>query len=271
LRIKDLMCVKAILTIGVVAGVLFLSTPDSHAQQTRIEGLTGSAKRGEPLYQRYCVFCHGSRGDGRGENAAYLNPKPRDLTAGTFICRSTPAGSLPLDSDLYDTISRGINSSGMPSWKPLTRQQRTDLVAYIKSFSPRFSNEKPAAALPIPDEPPSSADSVKRGAQLFQSMNCWSCHGKEGRGNGPAALSLTDNKGFPISPFDFTSGTRFKCGQSGRELFRDLMTGLDGTPMPSFREAMKPEQLWDLVHYLETLPAGGEKGAGEAKTEPKGD
>jgi len=251
------MHVRTILAIATGACILLLLAPDGHAQETHIGGLTGNAKRGEPLYKRYCVFCHGTRGDGRGENAAYLNPKPRDFTAGTFICRSTPAGSLPLDGDLYDTISRGMNLSAMPSWKSLTRQQRTDLVAYIKSFSSRFSSEKPAAALQIPEEPPSSADSVKRGAQLFQSMNCWGCHGKEGRGNGPAALSLTDSKGFPISPFDFTSGTRFKCGQSGRELFRDLLTGLDGTPMPSFREAMKPEQLWDLVHYLETLPEGG--------------
>jgi mono/diheme cytochrome c family protein len=263
------MRMKVILAIGGVACMFLFSTPDGRAQETHIGGLTGNAKRGESLYRRYCIFCHGSRGDGRGENAAYLDPKPRDLTAATFICRSTPPGSLPLDSDLYDTISRGMNLSGMPSWKPLTRQQRADLVAYIKSFSPRFGNEKPAAALEIPREPPSSAQSVKRGAQLFQSMNCWSCHGKEGRGDGPAASSLTDSKGFPISPFDFTSGTRFKCGQSGRELFRDVMTGLDGTPMPSFKDAMKPDQVWDLVHYLETLPAGGAKVASEAETKPK--
>jgi mono/diheme cytochrome c family protein len=260
---------KMILTIGAVACGLLFSAVRGNAQETRIGGLTGNARRGEILYQRFCVFCHGARGDGMGENAPYLDPRPRDLTLGTFICRSTPSGSLPLDTDLYDTLGRGLNSSAMPSWNPLTRQQRTDLVAYVKSFSPRFVTEKPAAPIEIPKESPASADSVKRGAQLFQSMNCWSCHGKEGRGNGPAASSLTDNKGRPISPFDFTSGTRFKCGQSGRELYRDVMTGLDGTPMPSFKDAMKPEQVWDLVHYLETLSAGGQSRASEAKPEAK--
>jgi cell division septation protein DedD len=31
------------------------------------------------------------------------------------------------------------------------------------------------------------------------------------------------------------------------------MTGLDGTPMPSFADNIKPEDAWDLVHFLRTL------------------
>jgi mono/diheme cytochrome c family protein len=31
------------------------------------------------------------------------------------------------------------------------------------------------------------------------------------------------------------------------------MTGLDGTPMPSFADVIKPEDAWDLVHFLRTL------------------
>jgi len=239
------------------SAVLFflLSSLTTVAQQTEVGNLVGNAVRGKALYQRYCIFCHGKYGDGTGDSAPYLDPKPRDFTKATFKCRSTPSGSLPLDSDLYDTISRGIHASGMPSWKPLTRQERVDLVAYIKTVSPRFQEEKPGAPLVIPPEPPTSPESVKRGAELFQSMNCWLCHGKEGRGNGPSASSLTDSKGYPITPFDFSSGTRFKCGESDQGIFRDLMTGLDGTPMPSFADALKPDQAWDIVHYIHTLRA----------------
>ena len=240
----------------------------SFAQESHIGTTTGHASRGKDLYQRYCVFCHGTYGDGRGENAAYLDPKPRDFTQATYKCRSTPTGTLPLDTDLYDTITRGVHASGMPSWSPLTRQQRADLVAYIKTFSPRFSEEKPPAALPIPPQPAKTAESVQRGAELFQSMNCFLCHGTEGRGNGPSAVSLTDTKGFPITPFDFTSGPRFKCGDSDQELFRDLVTGLDGTPMPSFTDALKPEQIWDLVHFVKTLSVGAK--ALRSQTTPKG-
>jgi len=233
--------------------ICVLSLPTAFAQESHIAGLTGNAKRGKALYQRYCIFCHGPDGDGQGVSALYIDPKPRDFTKGVFKCRSTPSGTLPLDGDLYETISRGIHASGMPSWKPLLRQERVDLVAYIKTFSPRFQEEKPGVPVTIPSEPPSSRESVKRGAEVFQNMNCGLCHGKEGRGNGPSAASLTDSKGNRITPFDLTSGTRLKCGNSDLGIFRDLETGLDGTPMASFSEALKPDQIWDLVHYIAAL------------------
>ncbi len=238
-----------------MALIILFSGVTSHAQESHIGGLVGNAKHGKALYQRYCIFCHGPQGDGNGESAPYLDPKPRDFTKATFKCRSTPSGDLPLDSDLYDTITRGVHGSGMPSWRPLLRQERADLVAYIKTFSPRFHEEQPVAPIQIPPEPPTSPDSVKRGGQLFQSMNCGLCHGKEGRGNGPSSSALTDTRGFPIRPFDLTSGTKLKCGDSDEGIFRDLTTGLDGTPMPSFASALKPDQIWDLAHYIATLRA----------------
>jgi mono/diheme cytochrome c family protein len=99
-------------------------------------------------------------------------------------------------------------------------------------------------------------------------MNCWQCHGKDGRGHGPSAASLTDSNGFPIAPFDFTSGTNFKCGESDQDMFRDLVTGLDGTPMPSFAGAMNEEQKWDVVHYIRSLNASKTHSA--VKDESKG-
>lgn len=231
----------------------FLGSVAGFAQQSHIGNLVGNAKRGKALYVRYCVFCHGPMGDGQGDSEPYLSPKPRDFTKAVFKCRSTPSGSLPTDTDLYDTITRGIHASGMPSWKPLLRQERADLVAYIKTFSSAFEEEKAGTPVRIPPEPPASADSVKRGAELFQSMNCWSCHGKDGRGHGPSTAALTDDKGNPIAPFDFTSGRQFKCGETDQDMFRDLVTGLDGTPMPSFASAMTADQRWDVVHYIRTL------------------
>jgi cytochrome c oxidase cbb3-type subunit 2 len=226
----------------------------SPAQESHIGSLTGDAKRGKQLYGRYCFGCHGTGGDGQGENAPHVDPRPRDFTIGTFKCRSTPSGSIPLDKDLFDTIGRGLYSTAMPPWLPLTRQQRADLVAYVKSFSPRFVEEKPGTGLEIPQETPSDEGSVARGQELYQStMKCSQCHGKQGRGDGPSAPTLTDDKGFPIRPYDFTVATRFKCGESDEDLYRVLMTGLDGSPMPSFSSSLKPEQTWDLVHYVRTL------------------
>lgn len=244
----------ALIYVVTLVGLLPLSGFPSFAQESHIGKLTGHASRGKALYQRYCIGCHGQNGDGRGENAVHVDPRPRDFTSGTFKCRSTPSGSIPIDTDLFNTIGRGLYSTAMPRWGPLTRQQRADLVAYVKSFSSRFSEEQPGASLEIPPETPADQDSIDRGRELYQTtIKCVLCHGKEGRGDGPSAATLTDSKGFPIAPYDLTSLTRFKCGESNEDIYRVLMTGLDGSPMASFSNSLKPEQAWDLVHYVRTF------------------
>jgi mono/diheme cytochrome c family protein len=46
-------------------------------------------------------------------------------------------------------------------------------------------------------------------------------------------------------------------------MFRDLLTGLDGTPMPSFAAAMTPDQRWDVIHYIRTLSSSKTHSAGK--------
>jgi hypothetical protein len=74
-----------------------------------------------------------------------------------------------------------------------------------------------------------------------------------GHGDGPSASTLTDSKDNPIRPYNFSTGTRFKCGTSNRDLYRIFETGVDGTPMPSFSDNLKGNDGWDLVHFLRTL------------------
>jgi mono/diheme cytochrome c family protein len=214
---------------------------------------TSSEQLGHGLYLRYCVGCHGVLGDGEGENAPYIDPKPRNFTLGQFKCRSTPTGTLPAESDLIETVKRGITDSNMPSWRPLSDENRKDLVAYIKTFSPRWKTEKPGTPIEIPSEPAVTPERIKSGQTLFQRLECWKCHGVEGRANGPSAETLTDSQNRPIKAFNFHDEDRFKCGTSNRDLYRIFMTGLDGTPMPSFADNVKPDEAWDLVFYLRTL------------------
>jgi len=53
-------------------------------------------------------------------------------------------------------------------------------------------------------------------------------------------------QGNPISPYDFTTGSRFKCGATNADLYRIFMTGLDGTPMPAWSDWVTPDQGWTL-------------------------
>src|SRR5271155_56033 len=184
------------------------------AQDTgaHVGGLTGRVEAGKVNYRRWCVGCHGTEGNGEGNNAQWIDPKPRDFTEALFRWRSTPTGSLPTDQDLYNTITRGVVDTFMPSWRPLTPQERVDLIAYIKTFSPKWKTQKPGTPIPFPAEPATTIESVLHGRDLFDKLQCWKCHGAEGRGDGPSAVTLTDDKGDPIRPYNFHDGTRFRCG-----------------------------------------------------------
>ena len=245
LRITKLFVAAAIL----LAGPLLVSAQD----ESHIGKYSGNAGAGKELYFRYCWGCLGFRGDGNGENAPYLNILPRNFVAAAFKCRSTPSGTLPTDEDLFDSLKRGLINSNMPTWITLTDQNRADLVAFIKTFSPRWKTEKPGAPYVAPPEPPLTVASIKHGQELFQKLECWKCHGQEGRGDGPSASTLTDSNDQPIRPYNFAAGSRFKCGTTNSDVWKIFMTGLDGTPMPSFADVIKPEDAWDLVHYLRTL------------------
>jgi mono/diheme cytochrome c family protein len=223
------------------------------AQESHVGKWTGHPAAGKQLYFRYCWGCHGFRGDGNGENAPYLNILPRNFVAATFKCRSTPTGTLPTDDDLYNAIERGFNNSNMPSWIVLTDQNRVDLIAFIKTLSPRWKTDKAGTPITVPPEPKLTIESIKHGQELFQKLECWKCHGQEGYGDGPSASTLTDSNDQPIRPYNFAAGSRFKCGATNQDLYKIFITGVDGTPMPSFADVVKPEEAWDLVHFLRTL------------------
>jgi cytochrome c oxidase cbb3-type subunit 2 len=141
----------------------------------------------------------------------------------------------------------------MPQWSNLTKQQRADLVAWVKHFSPRWVSEKPGTPIQIPAEPEVTPERIKAGRDVFAKVQCWKCHGVEGKADGPSAATLTDDQGRPILAFNFTEGARPKCGSTDQDLYKIFMTGLDGTPMPSFADNIKPDEAWDLVFYLKAL------------------
>ena len=228
---------------------------NSPAASSHVGNITGDAKAAAMPYRRYCVGCHGVLGDGNGENAVWLDPKPRDFQLAVFKCRSTPTGTLPTDEDLYNTIARGMDRSNMPQWSTFTKEERANLVAWIKHFSPRWQTEKAGAPITIPPEPEVTPERIKAGREVFARVQCWKCHGVQGQANGPSAATLTDDLGRPIQAFNFTDGTRPKCGDTDQDIYRIFMTGLDGTPMPSFADNIKPDEAWDLVFYLRTFMA----------------
>ncbi|MEO8215564.1 MAG: c-type cytochrome [Acidobacteriota bacterium] len=214
----------------------------------------GDPVQGKVVYDRYCVSCHGVEGDGRGEGAGYIFPKPRDFRQGTFKWRSTPSGALPSVADLDKTIRDGLYGTNMPTWYVLGERNRMNVISYIMTFSPRWQSEEIPAAITIPAEPPLTSESVDAGRALFEKLQCAQCHGDAGKGDGPSSHEQRNDWGDPITPADLTVG-HFKGGGTPSDIYRVFMTGLNGAPMPSFADSIQPAEAWDLVHFIESLSA----------------
>lgn len=231
----------------------FLETPIA----PRPAATSATVANGKQLYEANCVQCHGAEGKGDGYGAPFLVPPPRDFTAGQYKFRTTAGGQLPTDDDLFRTISRGANGTGMPPWKYLlTDDERWALVEYVKTFDPRFASARALKPMPLPDAPGKSRD-VSHGKAVYLKMQCEKCHGEDGRGVGPSSNAMVDAKGRHVNGRDFTQPGSYRTGWTEREIIRTLETGMNGVPMPSYSGVMSKEEEYDLVAYLMSIAGPG--------------
>ena len=92
---------------------------------------------------------------------------------------------------------------------------------------------------------PAAAPDLLRGAQLFQAQ-CATCHGPQGRGDGPLAPNL-DPK--PTALADHLRARE----RSLFALHQIITNGVNGTPMTSFG-ALPEDDRWALAFFVGTLP-----------------
>jgi cytochrome c oxidase cbb3-type subunit 2 len=222
---------------------------ESGCKQARVARAETDIKLGEKIYLENCAACHGQKGDGKGPEADRLKTKPRDFTTGIYKFHSTPSGSLPQDKDIFRTVSRGVRTTSMLAQLHLSEKERWAVTEYVRTFSARFKSEKAAEPLRIPA--PSSFDSqlIALGRAKYEEAGCGACHGANGQGDGPSSKELKDDSGNPILPTDLTLKP-FKSGPEPEDLFRTISTGLNGTPMPSYGNALTDKERWALVLYI---------------------
>ncbi len=232
--------------------------------------------RGSQLFAKYCTICHGEQGDGLGKFAYLMNPRPRNFKQGDFKLATT-ANLIPSDEDLLRTISRGMPGSAMPPWGHLPNSDLLSLVKFVRQIHVGAVREKfakdvaegkmkqaeleplvaertqPGLALAVAAEP--AFDDLRwfRGRKIYLE-GCASCHGVEGHPV-PEAVKY-DAEGFPVPPRSFVNGI-FKGGMEGHQLYSRIAKGLRGTPMPAYETAFPPEDIWNLVHYVQSLARAG--------------
>ena len=232
---------------------------ESSAGSAQLDWSAATLTEGRRLFAELCSGCHGPRGDANIPAADAIFPRPRDLTAAVFRFRSTATGRLPLREDLLRTLARGLPGTAMPSWsEQLDLAERMSLVLYVETLSPAFAKGPPAPEDVLVDEallspPPPTPELLERGRKLYDEQKCGDCHGADGSGDGPSAPTLKDNDGRPSDVFDFTWGV-YKGGYDPIDVYRTFVTGLNGTPMPSYAPSVPDERdRWALVHYCRSL------------------
>jgi mono/diheme cytochrome c family protein len=94
--------------------------------------------------------------------------------------------------------------------------------------------------------------SITRGFDLFVmpgDASCIKCHLDFGRRNN----FLYDTWGTIVRPMDLTQGV-FRGGRRPIDIYWRMHAGINGAGMPAFDSSLKPEQIWDIVNFVQALP-----------------
>jgi mono/diheme cytochrome c family protein len=266
-------------------------------------------RNGATVYRARCAGCHGVSGDGGGDAAAYLLPRPRDYRRGIYKFTSTPYGMKPARSDLVRTLRRGAKGTSMPDFRWLSEEDMNDVIDYIILLSQRgevefslnlvaadyaededldpadfvdalqtvqqsWSQAEGEVVLPVSAEPLYDDESIAKGREAFLSRGCSKCHGEDGKGQtewlsheflaaqeaAPESQRIQINYdawGHPAPAADLTA-RMLHGGRRPLDIYRRIYTGINGTPMPAFGEALaeEPDTIWHMVHYVLSIVEG---------------
>ena len=122
------------------------------------------------------------------------------------------------------------------------------VVGHAGQAKPAAPQAKPAvdaAAKALKNPVPANAVSIETGKGVFDKY-CQSCHGPEGKGDGPGAP-----KG--VQPGDLTDAT-WVHGSTDGEIFSVIKDGVAPKyDMDAWDGRIKDPDIWNLVNYVRTL------------------
>jgi mono/diheme cytochrome c family protein len=195
------------------------------------------AAGGHDFVQFACAQCHGEQGQGG------VSPDVPALTGA--------ANELTV-AQLAHIINHGLGESSnptkpyMPVWgQVISKQQVSDLVAYIRAGLPAVAGAEP------PFVPTDQGEPVA-GAALYDKYGCINCHGPNGLGGVPNPQS-PDKAIPPLSGADFFN--EFNTDAKIKEIIRtgSVLGSAPIVSMPHWGGILSDDQLDALVAYIKTL------------------
>ena len=196
-------------------------------------------------FHALCARCHGEDGKGRGANAVYLDPAPRNLTSAEFMTSKPEARFLA-------SLHSGVPGTSMPPWgKVLSDAQIQGVLDYVWASYVREPHRqlKPRK---VPDQNPvaMSGESIRRGQAIFL-QRCTGCHGRKADGNGPNSIDISPR------PRNLTNAAFIRSAPD-RRLFESIEYGVEGTAMPSWMDyGLSQSDVGDIVNFIHSLNSTG--------------
>jgi mono/diheme cytochrome c family protein len=102
------------------------------------DGLRGDVLKGGVVFLARCALCHGTEGDGNGQMAKLLDPRPANLQ------RSVLSEAQRDDIVRHGSAAVG-RSAAMPRWElELDEEQLRNVIAYVADVAARGPHDKAA-------------------------------------------------------------------------------------------------------------------------------
>lgn len=172
-----------------------------------------TASAGKAIYDKQCGFCHGAGGNGKGNAAPSLNPKPTDFTDHSKMRLMSPA-------ELYNITRKG--KGAMSAFTNMKDDDLWNVIFYTISFS-------------------STKDMAAKGKEIYF-RDCAFCHGKTGAGDGPGGASL------PMKPRNFAD-IKWMAEQKDGALYQNMAMGIPTSGIACAAK-LKPEERWNVLSYI---------------------